>query len=117
MTRFRQLWFWAFAAAHTIAVTVSVKADAAEAETGGTNPYIVGPGQLKWTDPPAGVARGVPSVESGGHLAYAAMQGDPLNPSVPYAIRLKCPDGCMAAPHWHPEDENIVVLQGTFSVG
>ena len=79
--------------------------------------YSVAPNQLKWTDPPAGVARGIPSVEPGGTLRYAAMQGDPLKPDVPFAIRLSCPDGYKAAPHWHPNDENIVVLQGTFSVG
>jgi len=80
-------------------------------------PSIVSPDQLRWTDPPAGVARGTPSVEPGGRLRYAAMQGDPLKTGVPFAIRLRCSDGYKAAPHWHPTDENIVVLQGTFSVG
>src|SRR5262252_4030707 len=79
--------------------------------------YSVAPSELKWTDPPAGVARGTPSVEPGGPLRYAAMQGDPLKADVPFAIRLRCPDGYKAAPHWHPHDENIVVLRGTFSVG
>ena len=78
---------------------------------------IVAPNQIKWTDPPAGVARGTPSVEAGSPLRYAAIQGDPLKPGVPFAIRLRCSDGYKAAPHWHPVDENIVVLQGTFSVG
>ncbi len=78
---------------------------------------IVAPSQIKWTDPPAGVARGTPSVEAGSPLRYAAIQGDPLTPDVPFAIRLRCSDGYKAAPHWHPADENIVVLEGTFSLG
>ena len=78
---------------------------------------IVKPSQLKWTDPPAGAARGTPSVEAGSPLRYAAIQGDPLKPGVPFTIRLRCSDGYKAAPHWHPVDENIVVLQGIFSVG
>ena len=86
-------------------------------QSGSPKFYSVAPSELKWTDPPGGVARGTPSVEPGGTLRYAAMQGDPLKPDAPFAIRLRCPDGYKAAPHWHPRDENIVVLQGTFSVG
>lgn len=78
---------------------------------------IVTPSQLKWTDPPAGAARGTPSVDPGSPLRYASIHGDPLKPDAPFAIRLKCSDGYKAAPHWHPVDENIVVLQGIFSVG
>jgi hypothetical protein len=78
---------------------------------------IITPGEIKWSDPPAGVARGTPSVEPGSSLQYAPLQGDPLKVGVPFAIRLRCADGYKVAPHWHPEDENIVVLKGTFSVG
>ena len=78
---------------------------------------IVRPSQLRWTDPPAGAARGTPSVDPGSPLRYASIHGDPLKPDAPFAIRLKCSDGYKAAPHWHPVDENIVVLQGIFSVG
>ena len=83
----------------------------------GTTFEIVKPSQLKWTDPPAGAARGTPSVDPGTPLRYASIHGDPLKPDAPFAIRLKCSDGYKAAPHWHPVDENIVVLQGIFSVG
>ena len=78
---------------------------------------IVRPSQLKWTDPPSGAARGTPSVAPGSPLRYAPVHGDPLKPDMPFAIRLRCSDGYKVAPHWHPEDENIVVLKGTFSVG
>ena len=78
---------------------------------------IVSPDQLKWTDPPAGAARGTPSVEPGSPLRYALIHGDPLKPGAPFAFRYRCSSGYKAAPHWHPVDENIVVLHGTFSVG
>jgi hypothetical protein len=79
--------------------------------------YIVTPSQITWTDPPAEVARGTPSIAPGSPLRYAPIQGDPLKPGVPFAIRLQCPDGYKVAPHWHARDENIVVLEGAFSLG
>jgi hypothetical protein len=79
--------------------------------------HIVPTGRIEWTDPPAGVARGTPSVAPGGSLRYAPLEGDPLKSGVPYTIRLRCSDGYKVAPHWHPHDEHIVVLSGAFSVG
>jgi quercetin dioxygenase-like cupin family protein len=73
--------------------------------------------EVKWTDPPAGIARGTPSVDMGSPLRYALLEGDPLTPGKPFTIRLGCDDGAKAAPHWHPTDENFVVLKGTFLVG
>ena len=40
-----------------------------------------------------------------------------MKPGVPFTIRLGCSDGYRAAPHWHPTDENLVVLSGTFAFG
>ena len=79
--------------------------------------FIVASSEVKWTDPPAGVARGTPSVDAGSPLRYALLEGDPLKPGVPFTIRLGCDDGYKAAPHWHPTDENVVVLKGTFLLG
>jgi hypothetical protein len=93
------------------------KSDGWRSAQAGSTLRTVTPGQIQWTDPPAGVARGTPSVEPGGSLRYAALEGDPLKAGVPYTIRLQCSDGYKAAPHWHPEDEHIVVLSGAFSVG
>jgi hypothetical protein len=78
--------------------------------------FMVAPGQVKWTDPPAGMSRGTPSVDVG-PLRYALIEGDPLRAGVPFTIRLGCGDGAKVAPHWHPTDENIVVLKGTFGIG
>ncbi len=83
----------------------------------GSTIRVVTSNQIEWTDPPSSVARGTPSVEPGGVLQYTSLEGDPLKPGAPYTIRLRCSDGYKAAPHWHPEDEHIVVLSGTFRVG
>jgi quercetin dioxygenase-like cupin family protein len=32
-------------------------------------------------------------------------------------VRLKMPAGYKIAPHWHPTDEHVTVLAGTFSLG
>src|ERR1700730_2958043 len=78
--------------------------------------FIVAPGQVKWIDPPAGMARGTPSVDVG-PLRYALLEGDPMKAGVAFTIRLGCGDGAKVAPHWHPTDENVVVLKGTFGIG
>jgi hypothetical protein len=78
---------------------------------------LLAPDQVKWTDPPAAAISGTPSVEAGGELHFAAIQGDPSKPGVPFTIELRCTDGYKVAPHWHPTSENIAVLKGTFAVG
>jgi quercetin dioxygenase-like cupin family protein len=40
-----------------------------------------------------------------------------MKPGASFTIRLGCDDGHKAPPHWHPGDENIVVLKGTFALG
>ena len=115
MRRITLAGLWVFAAfAVSGAVTLAQRAaeQARPAETVGAKFFIVTPSQIKWTDPPAGAARGTPSVAPGGRLQYAPIHGDPLKTGVPFAIRLSCSDGYKAAPHWHPADENIVVLKG-----
>ncbi len=47
---------------------------------------------------------------------FAVVDGDPMGEG-PYTVRLKLPDGYKVAPHWHPKDEAITVLDGTFLVG
>jgi hypothetical protein len=79
--------------------------------------FIVQAGEVKWTNPPAGTAIGTPSVDTGKPLRYALIEGDPSKPGAPFTIRLGCDDGFIAAPHWHPTAENIVVLKGTFALG
>jgi len=64
-------------------------------------------GQLKWGDPP-------PVFEKGAQ--FTVVSGDPGQPGL-YVVRLKMPAGYKIAPHWHPTDEHVTVLSGTFALG
>ncbi len=65
---------------------------------------IVRSGDLKWT----GIIKG---------CALAAVSGDPNGDGTPFVLRLRCADGAKVPAHWHPTDENVTVLKGTFLVG
>jgi quercetin dioxygenase-like cupin family protein len=47
---------------------------------------------------------------------FAVLQGDPSHAG-PYTVRLSMPAGYTIKPHFHPTDENITVITGTFAVG
>jgi len=53
---------------------------------------------------------------SGMEGSLAVLSGDPFKPG-PFVIRTKMIDGFVIPPHWHPEDENITVIEGTFLMG
>lgn len=65
---------------------------------------IVRSGELKWTP-----------IIKGCDLASVA--GDASAEGAPFVIRLRCADGSKVPAHWHPTDENVTVLKGTFLVG
>ena len=46
----------------------------------------------------------------------AVLQGDP-GKNEPFTVRLDLPAGYKVAPHWHPSDEMITVIKGTFLLG
>jgi hypothetical protein len=69
---------------------------------------IVTPDQVKW-------GPGPPSLPPGAQLAV--IEGDPSKAGLAFTIRGKFPDGYKVPPHWHPTDERIVVIQGTFGMG
>jgi len=48
---------------------------------------------------------------------FEKVSGDHTKPGVPFVIRIHAEAGFIIMPHIHPEDENIVVLKGTWSVG
>src|SRR5437773_12420666 len=48
---------------------------------------------------------------------FAALQGDPGKAGGSYTIRLHLPDGYKFPSHFHPTDEHVTVLSGTFLVG
>ena len=65
------------------------------------------PSDLKWGPPP-------PVFEKA--ASFAVVAGDPGKPGL-YAVRLKMPAGYKIMPHWHPTDEHVTVLSGSFAVG
>lgn len=68
---------------------------------------MVTPDKIKWGPAP-------PSLPPGAEAAVLA--GDPRKEGA-YTIRVKFPDGFKVPPHWHPTDENVTVLKGTFNMG
>ena len=78
---------------------------------------VVPAGSEKWGDIPAAAMVGTPSVDMGGKLQLAVVQGNPMQAGVPYTLRLSCTDGTKIAPHWHPTTENVTVIKGTARVG
>lgn len=64
-------------------------------------------GDLKW-------AAGPPSIPAGAQ--FVVMEGNPANPG-PFTMRLKLPNGYKIPAHWHPADEHVTVIAGTFNMG
>ena len=46
----------------------------------------------------------------------AVLSGNP-GAAGPFVVRLKMPAGYKIAPHWHPTDEHVTVVAGTFALG
>jgi hypothetical protein len=78
---------------------------------------VVPAGSEKWGDLPAAAMVGTPSVDMGGKIQLAVVQGNPMAAGAPYTLRLSCTDGTKIAPHWHPTTENVTVVKGTFALG
>ena len=63
---------------------------------------------LKWGPAP-------PALPAGAEAAV--LSGDPATAGSQFTLRLKMPAGFKIAPHWHPSDEHVTVLQGALMVG
>jgi quercetin dioxygenase-like cupin family protein len=68
---------------------------------------LMAPADVKWGDPP-------PVFEKG--MSFAVVSGDPGKPGN-FVVRAKVPAGYKINPHWHPTDEHVTVLSGTFALG
>jgi mannose-6-phosphate isomerase-like protein (cupin superfamily) len=66
------------------------------------------------TDSPVAFQAGPASFPPGSEIAV--LQGDPSSTG-PYTVRVRLPDGYQLPPHFHPTDENVTVVDGTFLVG
>jgi quercetin dioxygenase-like cupin family protein len=62
---------------------------------------------LKWGPAPAIFPAGA---------KLAVLQGDP-GKAEPVTVRLDFPNGYVLPPHFHPTDEAVTVIEGTFQVG
>jgi quercetin dioxygenase-like cupin family protein len=62
---------------------------------------------IKWSPAPAIFPAGA---------RMAVMQGDPSKPEL-FTVRLDLPKGYCIAPHFHPTDEHLTIISGTFLVG
>lgn len=66
------------------------------------------PDQMNWGPAPPGLPAGA---------QVAVLRGDPSKAGAPFTFRAKLPDGYRVPPHWHPTDENVVVIKGTLFMG
>jgi hypothetical protein len=48
---------------------------------------------------------------------YETVSGDPAKSGAPFVIRIHAEAGYIIMPHTHPEDENIVVVKGSWALG
>ncbi len=48
---------------------------------------------------------------------FETVSGDPAKAGVPFVIRIHAEAGYIIMPHTHPEDENIVVVKGSWALG
>jgi ketosteroid isomerase-like protein len=68
---------------------------------------LLTPAKLSWGTVP-------PNLPPGAKLAV--LSGDPTK-AEPFTVRLQMPAGYAIAPHWHPTDEHVTVLSGSFALG
>lgn len=68
---------------------------------------MVRPQDVKWTAAPSSLPAGA---------QVAVLEGDPSKPGA-FTMRIKLPANYRIPAHWHPADEHITVLQGSFMMG
>ncbi|MEQ1354491.1 MAG: cupin domain-containing protein [Candidatus Acidiferrum sp.] len=76
----------------------------AKAAAAGPAPFIGTPDKIKWVQYSLGVE-------------YGAVYGNCDKAGAPCVFQLRFADGAKFPAHWHPVDENVTVLSGTFMAG
>jgi quercetin dioxygenase-like cupin family protein len=97
------------AAAFAIAVVLIVLASAGPAgnqarQSAPAGHPVVRPGDVTWKP-----------LRPGAEIAVVS--GDPNQAGAPFVMRFRYRGAVRVPPHWHPTDEHITVLSGTFVVG
>ncbi|MGD8280521.1 MAG: cupin domain-containing protein [Gemmatimonadota bacterium] len=64
--------------------------------------------EVQWGPAPSSFPKGA---------ELAVIQGNPAQEGQVFTVRLRMPNDYLIPPHFHPEDEHVTVLQGTFQVG
>ena len=80
----------------------------AAAATPAPSHVMVAAADLKW-------GPGPPAMPPGAQAAVIA--GDPSQAGSAFVMRAKLPDGYKVPPHWHPTEENVTVISGSFLIG
>ena len=102
MMKFKHFGIVCLVLAGMVALTIGINSQ--EKSSAASAHKIVHFGDLKWT----------PIIKG---CDLAAVDGDPNADGAPFVIRLRCAEGAKIPAHWHPTDENVTVLKGTFQVG
>lgn len=76
------------------------------APTAGQHVVVI-PSDLRWHDGP-------PSLPPGAQCAV--IEGDPTQAGL-FTMRVKMPANYRIPAHWHPADEHVTVIAGTFNMG
>jgi quercetin dioxygenase-like cupin family protein len=74
----------------------------------GKDHIMVAPDDLRWDDCSPSIPPGAKCV---------TIEGDLAAPNELFTFRIKMPDGFRVAPHFHPADEHVTVVSGTFAMG
>jgi quercetin dioxygenase-like cupin family protein len=86
-----------------VAATIVAHASAVAAET----PVVRSAQEVKWGAPPPVFPPGA---------KFAVIAGDPAASAL-VTVRFEMPAGYAIPPHFHPTDEHVTVLKGSFSLG
>jgi quercetin dioxygenase-like cupin family protein len=101
------LTFGTFVIAALVVTYAAQTPPTSQAPAAGGAHHMVSGKAIAWQDPP-------PSMPQGAKIAV--LHGDPGKEG-PFTIRLKLPTNFRVPPHWHPSDENLTIIEGTFMLG
>ena len=100
-------------------LTSSSRTHASLATQSAPTHMMVDPSGLEWRPLPKEWTEGAPPAgfDPVGQTDVAILSGDPSREGAPYVIRLRSTPGTRLPVHWHPNDEHITVLSGTWCAG
>lgn len=88
-------------------IAQQVPKDKTQASQGTMHHIVLKPADLKWTAAPSSLPPGA---------QVAIMDGDPSKKGM-FTMRIKMPANYKIPAHWHPADEHVTVIEGSFMIG